>query len=300
MTSETITPTGAGHADEPIVRLRHPGRWVAAAILAVLAAMFVHFVATSPKLHLDLVAGYLFERSILRGLLLTLELTIVAMLVGVVLGTALAIMRLSHNPLLRAVSAGYVWLFRGTPILVQLLFWFFLGTVLPQISIGIPFGPSFASVPTNTLITQFTAAILGLGLNEAAYMAEIVRAGIGSVDRGQTEAAHALGMSPWVTYRRVVLPQAARLIVPPTANETISMLKLTSLVLVIGLPELMTTAQLIYGRNFQQIPLLIVASLWYLVLTTVLTFVQTRIERRMSRGMGAVARKRIRLWIGGR
>lgn len=300
MTSETITPTGAGHADEPIVRLRHPGRWVAAAILAVLAAMFVHFVTTSPKLRLDLVVGYLFERSILRGLLLTLELTIVAMLVGVVLGTALAIMRLSHNPLLLGVSAGYVWLFRGTPILVQLLFWFFLGTVLPQISIGIPFGPSFASVPTNTLITQFTAAILGLGLNEAAYMAEIVRAGIGSVDRGQTEAAHALGMSPWVTYRRVVLPQAGRLIVPPTANETISMLKLTSLVLVIGLPELMTTAQLIYGRNFQQIPLLIVASIWYLVLTTVLTFVQTRIERRMSRGMGAVARKRIRLAIGGR
>lgn len=300
MTSETITPTGAGHADEPIVRLRHPGRWVTAAILVVLAAMLVHFVATSPKLRLDLVAGYLFERSILRGLLLTLELTVVAMLVGVVLGTALAIMRLSDNPLLRAVSAGYVWLFRGTPILVQLLFWFFLGTVLPQISIGIPFGPSFASVPTNTLITQFTAAILGLGLNEAAYMAEIVRAGIGSVDRGQTEAAHALGMSPRITYRRIVLPQAARLIVPPAANETISMLKLTSLVLVIGLPELMTTAQLIYGRNFQQIPLLIVASIWYLVLTTVLTLAQTRIERRMSRGMGAVTRKRIRLPIGGR
>ncbi len=300
MTSETIASAGAGHADEPIIRLRHPGRWVAAAILAVLVAMFIHFVATAPKLRLDLVAGYLFEESILRGLLLTLELTVIAMLVGVVLGTVLAVMRLSDNPLLRAVGAGYVWLFRGTPILVQLLFWFFLGTVLPQISIGIPFGPSFASVPTNTLITQFTAAILGLGLNEAAYMAEIVRAGIGSVDRGQTEAAHALGMSPWTTYRRIVLPQAGRLIVPPTANETISMLKLTSLVLVIGLPELMTTAQLIYGRNFQQIPLLIVASIWYLVLTTVLTYVQMRIERRMSRGMGAVARKRIRLPIGGR
>lgn len=285
MTSEAITSIGAGHPDEPIVRLRRPGRWVAAAVLAVLAAMCVHFVATSPKLRLDLVAGYLFERSILRGLLSTLELTVAAMLVGVVLGTAIAMMRLSQNPLLRAVGSGYVWLFRGTPILVQLLFWFFLGTILPQISVGIPFGPSFASVPTNTLITQFTAAILGLGLNEAAYMAEIVRAGIGSVDRGQTEAAHALGMSPWVTYRRVVLPQAARLIVPPTANETISMLKMTSLVLVIGLPELMTTAQLIYGRNFQQIPLLIVASIWYLVLTTVLTVIQSRIERRMSRGV---------------
>lgn len=285
MTSEAITSIGAGHPDEPIVRLRRPGRWVAAAVLAVLVAMCVHFVATSPKLRLDLVAGYLFERSILRGLLSTLELTVAAMLVGVVLGTAIAMMRLSQNPLLRAVGSGYVWLFRGTPILVQLLFWFFLGTILPQISVGIPFGPSFASVPTNTLITQFTAAILGLGLNEAAYMAEIVRAGIGSVDRGQTEAAHALGMSPWVTYRRVVLPQAARLIVPPTANETISMLKMTSLVLVIGLPELMTTAQLIYGRNFQQIPLLIVASIWYLVLTTVLTVIQSRIERRMSRGV---------------
>jgi len=291
MTNAAITSIGAGHPDEPIVRLRRPGRWVAAAVLAVLAAMCVHFVATSPKLRLDLVAGYLFERSILRGLLSTLELTVAAMLVGLVLGTAIAIMRLSQNPLLRAVGSGYVWLFRGTPILVQLLFWFFLGTILPQISVGIPFGPAFASVPTNTLITQFTAAILGLGLNEAAYMAEIVRAGIGSVDRGQTEAAHALGMSPWVTYRRVVLPQAARLIVPPTANETISMLKMTSLVLVIGLPELMTTAQLIYGRNFQQIPLLIVASIWYLVLTTVLTIIQNRLERRMSRG--------IRLSIGG-
>jgi polar amino acid transport system permease protein len=290
----------APHADEPIIRLRHPGRWVAAALLLVLAAMFVNFVFTSPRLRLDLVAGYLFERSILQGLLVTLELTVVAMLVGVVLGTVIAVMRLSENPLLRGAATAYVGLFRGTPILVQLLFWFFLGTVLPQISLGIPFGPSFASVPTNTLITQFTAAILGLGLNEAAYMAEIVRAGIGSVDRGQTEAAQALGMSPLTTYRRVVLPQAGRLIVPPTANEAISMLKLTSLCLVIGLPELTTTAQLIYGRNFQQIPLLIVASIWYLVLTTLLTIVQTRIERRMSRGVLQATRRRNRFVVGGR
>ena len=157
--------------------------------------------------------------------------------------------------------------------------------MLPTITLGIPFGPDFASWPTNTLITQFAAAILGLGLNEAAYMAEIVRAGIGSVDRGQGEAAEALGMSPSTTYRRVILPQAARLIVPPTANQTISMLKLTSLVLVIGLPELTTTAQIIYGRNLQQIPLLLVASIWYLVLTTILTVIQGRLERRMSRGV---------------
>jgi polar amino acid transport system permease protein len=303
VSAEATTPLQTAHADEPIVRLRHPGRWAAAAALVVLAAMFVHFLVASPALNWELVAGYLFEKSIMQGLLMTLRLTVVAMLVGLVLGTVLAVMRLSENPLVRGVAAGYVWLFRGTPILVQLLFWFFLGSVLPQLSVGVPFGPELVSWPTNTLITQFTAAILGLGLNEAAYMAEIVRAGIGSVDRGQTEAAEALGMSPFTTYRRVVLPQAARLIVPPTGNETIQMLKLTSLVLVIGLPELTTSAQLIYGRNFQQIPLLIVASIWYLVLTTILTLVQNRIERRMSRGVyggSAQVRRRFLFAKGGR
>jgi polar amino acid transport system permease protein len=281
--------------DEPVVPLRHPVRWVAVGVIAVLLAMFVHFVATNSKLRLDLVAGYLFERSVLRGLLLTIELTVVSMLVGIVLGTVLAIMRLSPNPVLRWVSGAYIGLFRGTPILVQLLFWFFMGSVLDRIGIGIPFGSQFASAPTNTIITQFTAAILGLGLNEAAYMAEIVRAGINSVDPGQREAAEALGMSPWVTYRRVVLPQAARVIIPPATNDTISMLKLTSLVLVIGLPELLTTVQLIYSRNFQQIPLLLVASIWYLVLTTLLTLLQSRIERRMSRSVAGAVRPRIRL-----
>lgn len=303
MTTDAVRPAGSGHGEEPIVRLRHPGRWVAAVALVVLAVMFVNFVATSPKLRLDLVVGYLFERSILQGLLVTLELTALAMLVGVGLGTVLAIMRLSNNPMLRGVATGYVAVFRGTPILVQLLFWFFLGTVLPQISLGIPFGPEFFTISTNTLITQFAAAILGLGLNEAAYMAEIVRAGISSVDKGQTEAAQALSMSPWLSYRRIVLPQAARLIVPPTANEVISMLKLTSLALVIGLPELTTTVQLIYGRNFQQIPLLIVASIWYLALTTILTLIQSRIERRTSRGVAGFTsgtRRRTRFAIGGR
>jgi polar amino acid transport system permease protein len=285
----------ASEVDEPVVPLRHPVRWVAVGVIAILLAMFVHFVATNPKLRLDLVAGYVFERSVLRGLLLTIELTVVSMLVGIVLGTVLAIMRLSPNPVLRWVSGAYIGLFRGTPILVQLLFWFFMGSVLDRIGIGIPFGPQLASAPTNTIITQFTAAILGLGLNEAAYMAEIVRAGINSVDPGQREAAEALGMSPWVTYRRVVLPQAARVIIPPATNDTISMLKLTSLVLVIGLPELLTTVQLIYSRNFQQIPLLLVASIWYLVLTTLLTLLQSRIERRMSRSVAGAVRPRIRL-----
>ncbi len=275
----------ASRADEPIVRLRHPWRWVAVGVIAVYLAVLVKFLVTSDELRWDLVAGYLFEDSVLRGVLRTLELTVVAMTVGVVLGTVLAVMRLSENPVLRWTSGVYVWIFRGTPILVQLLFWFFLASVLPEISLGIPFGPSLASWSTNDLITPFMAAILGLGLNEAAYMAEIVRAGIGGVDKGQVEAAEALGMGPVTTYRRVVLPQAARLIIPPTANETITMLKQSSLVIVLGMLDLLGTAQAIYGRNFHQIPLLLVASIWYLAITSVLTLGQLRLEKRMSRGI---------------
>ena len=281
MTTEPLTV----HADEPIVRLRHPWRWVAVAVIAVYLAVLARFLITTSALHWDLIRGYLFESSVLKGVATTVYLTAVSMLIGVVLGTLLAVMRLSENPVLRIAAAGYVWLFRGTPIVVQLFFWFFLASVLPRISLGVPFGPDLASWDTNTLITPFVAAILGLGLNEAAYMAEIVRAGIGGVDKGQTEAAEALGMSPVTTYRRVILPQASRLIIPPTANETITMLKQTSLVLVIGVVDLTTTVQLIYGRNFQQIPLLMVASIWYLALTTILTFVQARLERRMARGV---------------
>jgi polar amino acid transport system permease protein len=290
MTTETLVRQQ--HAEEPIVRLRHPWRWVAVAVIAVYAAVLVKFLITAEALNWDLVFGYLFEASIMRGLLMTLKLMVVAMLVGVVLGTVLAVMRLSDNPVLRWTAAAYIWLFRGTPVLVQLFFWFFLATALPEISLGLPFGPDFVSWDTNTVITPFVAAILGLGLNEAAYMAEIVRAGIGGVDKGQTEAAEALGMSPVTTYRRIILPQASRLIIPPTANETITMLKQTSLVLVLGVVDLLTAAQLIYGHNFQQIPLLIVASLWYLFLTTILTIVQARLEKRMNRGFAQSGKKK--------
>jgi polar amino acid transport system permease protein len=292
MTTETTETVVAAHADEPIVRLRHPWRWVAVVLIAVYAGVLVKFLATNDALHWDLIRGYLFETSILRGLLMTLKLTVVAMLVGVLLGTLLAVMRLSENPVLRTVAGAYIWFFRGTPILVQLFGWFFLASVLPQFSVGIPFGPEFASWDTNSVITPFVAAILGLGLNEAAYMAEIVRAGIGGVDKGQAEAAEALGMSPFTTYRRVVLPQASRLIIPPTANETITMLKQTSLVLVLGVVDLLTAAQLIYGHNFQQIPLLMVASCWYLFLTTILTIIQARLEKRMSRGVAQPGKRK--------
>jgi polar amino acid transport system permease protein len=297
--TEPAAPAVTVHADEPIVRLRHPWRWVAIVVIGLFLAEILWFFATSEAMRWDLVGGYLFEESIMRGLLMTVKLTVTAMVVGIVLGTALAVMRLSDNPVLRGLAGGYVWLFRGTPIVVQLLFWFFLGSVVPEVTFGIPFGPELTIGETSGVITPFLAAILGLGLNEAAYMAEIVRAGIGAVDHGQTESAQALGMSPFTTYRRVVLPQAARVIVPPTANESISMLKLTSLVLVIGLADLTTTAQLIYGRNFQQIPLLVVASFWYLVLTTILTLVQGWLERRLGRSDRYRSRPQRRLMLSG-
>ncbi len=244
----------------------------------------VHSVLTNPNFGWSIVGEYLFSDRVLNGLTNTLILTALAMLIGVFGGVLLAVMRLSRNPLMSGVAAGYIWLFRGTPLITQLLFWNFLGALYPTLGLGVPFGPEFVSWETNVLISTFTAALLGLGLNEAAYMAEIVRGGIQSVDEGQTEAAGALGMSQGRILRRIVLPQAMRVIIPPTGNETISMLKTTSLVLVIGYFELMTSVSEIYARNFQTIPLLITAAIWYLALTSILTVIQAQIERRFSRG----------------
>ncbi|HEY0494656.1 MAG TPA: amino acid ABC transporter permease [Kutzneria sp.] len=266
------------------VPVRHPGRWLAGAVILVLAAMLVHSLVTNENFHWDIVGRYLTTSSVLNGLKNTLILTLFAMAIGIVGGILLAVMRLSANPLLSWTAAAYIWLFRGTPVITQLLFWFFLAALYPRLGLGIPFGPTFLSVDTNSLIAPFTAALLGLGLNEAAYMAEIVRGGILSVDPGQTEAAEALGMTRAKILRRIVLPQAMRVIIPPTGNETISMLKTTSLVIVIAYFELMTAVQQIYSRNFQTIPLLIVAAIWYLLLTSILTVVQGFIERYFARG----------------
>ena len=264
--------------------VRRPGRWLAAAIVVVLAVTLGHSVATNPRFGWGLVGHYLFSRRVLDGLAVTLELTVIAMAIGITLGVVLAVMRLSPNPLISSASWAYIWFFRGTPVLVQLLFWSFISALYPRVSLGIPFGPQFFHGDANALITPFVAAILGLGLNEAAYMAEIVRAGILSVDEGQTEAAHALGMTRLLTMRRIVLPQAMRVIVPPTGNETISMLKTSSLVSVIAYKEVLYSVQLIYAVNFRQIPLLLVASIWYLVVTTVLSIGQYYVERRFGRG----------------
>ncbi len=216
------------------VPVRRPGRWIAAAIVLVLVVAIVHSIATNPRFEWGVVGEYLFDERVLEGLRITVELTVIAMAIGVLLGVLLAVMRLSPNPLVASASWLYIWFFRGTPVLVQIIFWYFISALYPKIDIGIPFGPAFIHGDANTLIHSFTAAILALGLNEGAYMAEIVRAGIISVDEGQSDAAHSLGMTRLQTMRRIVLPQAMRVIIPPTGNETISMLKTTSLVSVIA------------------------------------------------------------------
>ena len=267
------------------VPVRHPWRWMSGALVLALIVVAGHSVATNPRFGWGTVGDYLFDGRIVHGLVLTLELTVIAMVVGVALGVLFAVMRLSPNPLVAGASWVYVWLFRGTPVLVQILFWSFISALYPRVSLGIPFGgPELISGNANTIITPLVAAVLALGLNEGAYMAEIVRAGILSVDEGQNEAAQALGMSRLQTMRRIVLPQAMRVIIPPTGNETISMLKTTSLVSVIATQELLYSAQLIYAVNYRQIPLLIVASLWYLTVTSVLSIGQYYVERRFGRG----------------
>lgn len=265
---------------EPIdaVPVRHWGQWCFAAVVLAVVAALLYSIGRNPSLQWPIVGQYLFDGTILRGMVVTVELTAFSMVIGIVGGIVLAMMRLSRNAVLRTVSGAYVGLFRGTPVLVQIVLWFNLALIFPRIGLG-PL-----SADTNQLITPFGAALLALALNEAAYMAEIVRGGIESVDAGQTEAAQSLGMTPGGTARRIVLPQAMRVIIPPTGNEVITMLKTTSLVAVIGASDLFTKAQAIGARNFTTFQLLIVASVWYLVLTTALTLVQTRVERRFARG----------------
>jgi polar amino acid transport system permease protein len=285
-------------ADGPLplkaVPVRHPWRWVVAAIIAVLTAMLVHTLVASHVRRGTTVEGrwqwhvighYLFSHSILAGVEHTILLTVTAMAVGVVLGTVLAVMRLSPNPIVAAASWFYIYLFRGTPVLLQILFWYYLAYLYPTLSLGIPFTHvTLVHFGTTKGMTKYLAALLGLGLNEAAYMAEIVRAGIISVDEGQTEAASALGMRRILIMRRIVLPQAMRVIIPPTGNETISMLKTSALASEIAYVELLYSAQLIYSVNFQTIPLLVTVAIWYLAMTTVLYVGQYYLERYFARG----------------
>ena len=264
--------------------VRRPGRWAVSAVALLLAALSLQSVLTNPRFQWGVVATYFTSPQILNGLLMTILLTVVSMVIGIVLGMVLAVMQLSGIPIITVASSLYIWFFRGTPVLVQIIFWFNLAALYPAIGIGIPFGPTFATMDANQVITPLTAALLALALNEGAYMAEIVRAGLISVDEGQMEAAHSLGMSRGRATRRIVLPQAMRVIIPPTGNETIGMLKTTSLVSVVAVTELLYSAQIISSTTFQTIPLLLTASLWYVLMTTVLTIGQYYLERRFARG----------------
>jgi polar amino acid transport system permease protein len=286
--------SASGTADQQIgvhaerikaVPARHPGRWVATIVVLIILSSAIESVVKNPRFEWRVVRRYFTDHAVLTGLLLTLELTAIAMAMGIVLGVVLAVMRRSPVPVVSGTSSAYIWFFRGTPVLVQLLFWFFVSALYPKISLGIPFiGVTFIHGSANSVITPLVAASLGLGLNEAAYMAEIVRAGILSVDEGQVEAAQSLGMTRLQTMRLIVLPQAMKVIIPPTGNETISMLKTTSLVSVIAVQELLFTVQIIYARTFLTIPLLIVASIWYLIVTSVLTGGQYYVERYFAKG----------------
>ena len=267
------------------VPLRHPWRWVTATVILILAGLFLYGAATNEAYGWGTFGKYVLDERIIRGLWVTIELTVLSMVLGIVLAVILAVMRLSPNPVLKAVSWVYLWIFRGTPVYVQLVFWGLVPTIYKNIQFGIPFGPTFFHLNIQNLSIYFLLAVIGLGLNEAAYLAEIIRAGISSVPEGQTEASVALGMSWLLTMRRTVLPQAMRVIIPPTGNEFISMLKTTSLVAAVPYTfDLFGRQRDIAAVIFQPIPLLMVAAMWYLVITSILMVGQSYLERYFSRG----------------
>lgn len=280
MSTPDTRPAGARPVDNEVVPLRHPGRIVAAVILLALAAWFIIGALTKDAYGWDTYFDYLFDSRIAEAALHTLALTVLAMAIGIILGAVMAVLRMSPNPVMRGFSWVYLWVFRGTPVYVQLVFWGLLGSIYHSISVG------FAEVSVEGFLKNFfVLAFVGLGLNESAYMAEIVRAGLQSVPEGQTEASKALGMTWWQTMRRTVLPQAMRIIIPPTGNELISMLKTTSLV--IAVPY----AGEIYGRStdiayamFDPVPMLLVAATWYLAITSILMVGQHYLEKYYSRG----------------
>jgi len=286
-------PSASGNADsfndlshfEHVPR-RYYGRYLASVvILAIVAYVVVAFARG--QIDWTVVGRFLTAKSILRGLANTVVMTILAMALGIVLGVIIAIMRLSTNPVLQAVAHGYVWLFRGTPVILQLLLWFNLALVFPVMGI-----PGLFEFRTVDIMTPFLAALLGLGINQGAYTSEVVRAGLLSVDTGQYEAAKSIGMPKLQALRRVILPQAMRVIVPPIGNELIGMVKLTSLASVIQYAEMLHSAENIYYANARVIELLMVAAVWYLVIVTVLSLLQSRVELRFARGAGRPSAKR--------
>ncbi|MFF3373570.1 amino acid ABC transporter permease [Streptomyces sp. NPDC002680] len=263
---------------------RKPWQWAATAVLVVLFGLMVASVATNENMGWSVVGDYLFKAEILRGVGWTVLLTVLCMVLATVLGVVIAVLRTSDNRVLSAAASLYLWFFRGTPLLVQLIFWFNLALVFPLLGPAVFFGESAGGIDTNQAINWFMAALLGFGLHEAAYMSEVVRGGFLAIDRGQTEAAESLGMTGGQTLRRVLLPQALRVIVPPSVNQFVNLFKATSLVAFISGQDLLSSVTHIYATNYQVIPLLIVASIWYLVLVSLATFGQHVLEKRLGQG----------------
>jgi polar amino acid transport system permease protein len=280
--------SSGGHVDAGlrVVPVKHWGRWVLSALVAFVILQFLWSLASNPQWQWDVFAEYFFAPSVIKGLWLTLALTAVSGVIGFVLGAVLAVFRLSKSPLLNGAAWWYIWFFRSVPLVVQILVWYNLGYLYPTLGLGTPFTTDFWLVefPTTTLISAFAAATIGLSLHQAAYSAEIIRAGILSVDQGQLEAAGALGLPRRIRFFRITLPQAARAIVPNAFNEIIGLVKGTSVVFIVALPELFYTVQVIYNRNQRVIPLLLVAVVWYALITTILSIAQYYVERRFARG----------------
>lgn len=274
-------------ADIPLAPRRHPLRILAAVVLLFILASLIHSAVINKNFDWGTIWHYLGDHQILSGLRTTVIITAASMTLASIIGMLLAVMRLSDNPVLRWFAGLYIWGFRGTPVLVQLLIWYNLAALYPHLAFGVPFGPALWTANANTLITPWIAALFGLALNEGAYLAEIMRSGILAVDRGQAEAARSLGMRGPLAFRRVVLPQALRVIVPPFSNEVIGLLKYSSVVSVITLPELTYSGQLIYAQNYETIPLLLVVSIWYLVVTSILTGLEMYVERKLGVGWAA-------------
>ncbi|MGO2720430.1 MAG: amino acid ABC transporter permease [Brachybacterium tyrofermentans] len=298
-------PATGRRAADPIpdrIRAKHsprPGTWISAVVVALVVVGLINFLVTNPVFDWPTVATYILDVKVVQGVGWTLLITVLAMVLGTVVALAAAIMRRSENPVLRGVSWAYIFIFRGTPVYTQLVFWGLFTVIVPKIALGVPFGPEWFSFSTRDYFPAFWAAVVGLGLNEGAYLAEIIRSGLNSVDKGQTEASKALGMGNGNILRRIIIPQAMRVIVPPLGNETIGMLKTTSLVLAVPFTlDLTFATNAISNKLYAPIPLLIVAAIWYLAITSVLMVGQFFLERYFGRGFddrpGGAAPKRSR------
>lgn len=285
VTDQTAIAPPAEQSEMVVRPLRHPWRWASAVLVGLMFALLAVSLGTNDNMNWPVVGDYLFAETTIDGIVVTLYLTVLSMVVGIVGAVIVALMRLSENRVLSTMASLFLAFFRGTPVLVQLIFWGYLGFLYSKLTLGIPFTDLHLwSADTNQVMTPIVAATLALGLNEAAYSSEIIRGGILSINKGQTDAAYSLGLTPRMTMSRIILPQAMRVIIPPMGNEVITMLKLTSLVTIIGGGDLMTNIQHVYAENFQVIPLLTVAAIWYIVLVTLLSVPQAWLERRYGRG----------------